>query len=61
NEEYAKTLPEAKVKKGKEIELKEADFVYSIEKDNSLDLDEIVRQNLLLALPIKPLCRQEGE
>jgi uncharacterized protein len=55
-EEYSKTPPEPKRKKGKEVELREQDFVYPIAGDNALDLDETIRQNLLLALPMKPLC-----
>ncbi|MEE8637840.1 MAG: DUF177 domain-containing protein [Candidatus Margulisiibacteriota bacterium] len=43
-------------KGGGETELKEADFIYPIEKDNSIDLTEVIRQNLLLAIPIKTLC-----
>jgi len=56
-EEYSKHPPQAAAKK--EIELGEKDFVFPIEKDNSLDLDETIRQNLLLALPIQTLCQQE--
>lgn len=61
SEEYSKNIPRKPVKKG--IELKEEDFVYPIEKDNTLDLGETIRQNLLLVLPIMPLCKQacEGE
>ena len=58
-EEYAKTPPEPKGKKGKEIELREQDFVYPIAGDNTLDLEETIRQNLLLALPMKPLCKPD--
>jgi len=39
-----------------EMELKAEDFVYPIEKDNTIDLTELLRQNLLLNLPIKCLC-----
>ena len=46
----------AEHKSGKEIELKEEDFVYPIEKDNTIDLTEVIRQDLLLAIPIKTLC-----
>lgn len=52
-EEFVKTLP---ARRGAEIELKAQDFVYPIEPDNTLDLGEIIRQNLLLSLPVKPLC-----
>jgi uncharacterized protein len=43
-------------KKSKEIELKPEDFVSPIEKDSTIDLTELIRQDLLLALPIKTLC-----
>lgn len=60
DEEFSENPPRPKLKKGgKEVELRESDFVYPIGKDNTLDLTEIIRQNLLLALPIKTLCRQE--
>ena len=58
-EEYSKNLPPLPAKKGKEVELKEKDFVYPIEKNNTLDLGETIRQNLLLALPIKALCEEK--
>jgi uncharacterized protein len=53
-EEFSKTLPPSKGRG--EIELREEDFVYPIEKDNTIDLSEILRQDLLLAIPIKTLC-----
>ena len=56
-EEFVKSAPEAKSKK--ELELKEDDFVYPIDKDNTIDLTELIRQELLLALPIKALCKEE--
>ena len=54
DEEFSRDAPQ--YKRGGEIELKEEDFVYPIEKDNSIDLTEVIRQNLLLAIPIKTLC-----
>lgn len=56
-EEHSSAPPMAK--KAKEVELKEKDFVFGIEEDNTLDLSEIIRQNLLLVLPIKPLCKPD--
>jgi len=53
-ETYVKQDPESS--QGKETELKESDFVYPVEKDNTIDLNELIRQNILLALPIKSLC-----
>ncbi|MFC1568126.1 DUF177 domain-containing protein [Candidatus Margulisiibacteriota bacterium] len=46
-------------KKGKESELKAEDFVSPIGKDNTIDLTELIRQDLLLALPIKTLCEPD--
>ena len=59
HEEYAKNpyVPAGK----KELELSAKDFVYPIEKDNTLDLGETIRQNLLLAVPMKPLCQEKCE
>lgn len=43
-------------KSGKEIELRKEDFTYPIEKDNTIDLTELIRQELLLAMPIRTIC-----
>lgn len=56
-EEFSKKVPEHRG--AEEIELKEEDFVYPIEKDNSIDLSEVIRQNLLLAMPMKTLCQPD--
>lgn len=42
-----------------EVELKAADFVSPISPDNTIDLTDLVRQELLLALPIKTLCSEQ--
>lgn len=57
-EEYAKKLAAGKPgnKRNEEIELKEKDFLFEIGEDNIIDLDEAIRQNIIVALPIKPLC-----
>jgi uncharacterized protein len=57
DEEFAKKTPEHK--RAEELELKEGDFVYPIERDNSINFSEVIRQNLLLALPMKTLCRPD--
>jgi len=54
-EEYSKKPPIVK-SKVKEAELKEKDLIFKIEDDNTIDLSETIRQNLLISLPIKPLC-----
>jgi uncharacterized protein len=56
SEEYSKKLPDIHAQKGKEIELRDEDFVYRIEPDNTLDLSETVRQDLILALPLQTIC-----
>lgn len=40
------------------VALGEEDFVVPVGPDDSIDLTEIVRQHLLLALPIAPRCRE---
>jgi len=42
-----------------EIELGEEDFVFPLDGDGWLDLKELVRQNLVLNLPEKVLCRKD--
>lgn len=56
SEEYSKKLPDIHGQKGKELELRDEDFVYRIENDNTLDLGETVRQDLILALPLQTIC-----
>jgi uncharacterized protein len=58
-EEYSKRPPVPRVgKAGEEIELKEKDFVFEIGEDNIIDLDEAIRQNIIVDLPIKPVCNK---
>ena len=59
DEEYSKrqAVPRAG-KAGEEIELKEKDFVFEIGEDNIIDLDEAIRQNIIVDLPIKPICNK---
>lgn len=54
-EEYGKKSPVIKTKI-KEIELKEKDFIFEIGGNNIIDLDEAIRQNLIVNIPIKPIC-----
>jgi uncharacterized protein len=39
-----------------EIELKDKDMVFEIDENNIIDLDEAIRQNILVSFPIKALC-----
>ena len=58
-EEYSKSAPVIRIKKaGEEIELKEKDFVFEIGEDNIIDLGEAIRQNVIVSLPIKPICNK---
>lgn len=54
-EQYCKNSKDYKDITG-EIELTDEDFVYLIEEDNTIDLYEIIRQNIIAQIPIKPLC-----
>jgi len=59
DEEYSKRQSVSRSgKAGEEIELKEKDFVFEIGKDNIIDLDEAIRQNIIVDLPIKPVCNK---
>lgn len=59
-DEYSIATLHAKAKKeNEEIELKDDDFVFEIGGDNTIDLFEAIRQNLLTAIPIKPLCNNK--
>jgi len=42
-----------------EIELHPEDFVSPIGEDNMIDLTELIRQEMLLSLPIKTLCNED--
>jgi uncharacterized protein len=61
DEEFSRNLTGIPQNKKGDRELRNADFVYPIEKDNSIDISEIIRQNLMLAIPIKNLCRPDCE
>lgn len=44
--------------KNKGGRLKEEDFVFEVEPDNTIDLSEAIRQDLITELPIQPLCSE---
>lgn len=58
DENFAKKTEEGNLRHSEE--LTEADFVFPIESDNSLDLGEVIRQDLLLAVPSRPLCPKDN-
>ena len=55
---YERALPLSAAGAGGERELDADDFVVLVGPDDTLDLTEIVRQDLVLALPIAPRCRE---
>ena len=55
SEVYKKEHKHARPNKD-EIELSEADFIFPIDRENDIDMAEAIRQNLILALPIKVIC-----
>jgi uncharacterized protein len=42
-----------------EVELTDRDVVVGYYEADQLDLGEVVREQVLLALPLKPLCRED--
>lgn len=56
-EQYSKRPPGIKYNFMNEAEIKDADIVFPIDSSNKIDLDEAIRQNLLMSLPIKVLCK----
>jgi len=55
-EQFCKGINEYKNMTG-EFELTEEDFFSLIKEDNTIDLYEILRQNIITNIPIKALCR----
>ena len=55
-EEY---FPSIDVVSGASVPLPEGLGVFTIDKHHILDLTEAIRQNALLAIPMKPLCHQD--
>jgi len=60
DEQYRKKQPVSRkqIKKDEEIELKDEDIFFDIGEDNVIDMDEAIRQNIIVSLPIKPLCNK---
>ncbi len=55
-EEY---FPVIDVSSGMPVELPEEPGSFTIDEHHILDLTEAIRQNALLAIPMKPLCRED--
>jgi uncharacterized protein len=52
-------LPASAVSAETEHEMEDEDFGTSFYRDNQIDLDELMREQFYLALPMKPLCRED--
>jgi len=59
SEIYKKEHKHRQRPKKDEIELNETDFVFPIDGENEIDVAETIRQNLILALPIKVICSKD--
>jgi uncharacterized protein len=55
-EQFARREKIREIKGAGEFELKEPDFIFQINSNETIDLKELIRQNILMNLPIKPLC-----
>ena len=52
-------LPAAAIAVDSEREVQEDDFEISYYRDDQVDLNELLREQFYLALPMKPLCRED--
>jgi uncharacterized protein len=52
-------LPAAQMEAGAEREIQDEDVEISYYRDDQIDLNELLREQFYLALPMKPLCRDE--
>jgi uncharacterized protein len=59
DEEFARARPPEPGAGRGEAALGPDDFVVAVGADDTIDLSEVVRQHLLLALPIAPRCRED--
>lgn len=59
DEEFARVGPSEPPAGPGEAALGPDDFVAAVGADDTIDLSEVIRQHLLLALPIAPRCRED--
>jgi len=52
-------LPASELSTDEEREVEEADLDTSYYRDDQIDLNELLREQFYLALPMKPLCRDD--
>lgn len=59
--EFDTSFLPAEVERGvtENVELRKDDLSYSVYEGGAVDLDELVREQILLALPTRSLCREE--
>jgi uncharacterized protein len=55
----AEFFPEVDVTTGQALPAPDDDLAFTIDHNHELDLQEVVRQNLLLALPMQALCAED--
>ncbi|PLX92509.1 MAG: hypothetical protein C0621_09295 [Desulfuromonas sp.] len=53
---FAETLPEVEVEDGDEVELDAEEMGITLLEGEELDLDAAIHEQVLLALPLRPLC-----
>jgi len=56
-EEYSRESHPAPAISGR-TQLKEEDFIFEVGSDNTIDLSEAIRQDIITELPIQPLCEE---
>ena len=52
-------LPQSEASPEQEAEVEEDDLETSFYRDDQIDLNDLLREQFYLALPMKPLCREE--
>jgi uncharacterized protein len=52
-------LPASDATGGEEREVAEEDLDTSVYRDDQINLNEVLREQFYLALPMKPLCRED--
>jgi DUF177 domain-containing protein len=57
-EEYRKVTTMEQDSKMIEVELGEEDFILAIDDEGYIDLEELIRQNILVNMPIQLICRE---
>lgn len=55
-EQFARQSELKSASEKKEVQLETDDFIFPISDEETIDLKELIRQNILMNLPLKPLC-----